>query len=369
MEPLSTFAIISLVLSAALSIGGTIGTIFSNKKMNEQNLDYAREAREDAQAFEAEQAQAANAAGLEMFYKTQSPQARVEMLKNAGLSPGLIYGGNGMQGGASAGAKANGTAGPMPNMVSLFDGSLLSTLSNTMNNTANTLINKQNADTNEMGVKSQVEVNKSTIDKIDSEIEATMTAIEKMEAETQTEFVRKALMEQETLLKENMVTEANATLNSRINTADQMFKNLQKTYEEIENRVDLMNIEKKYKDDILKETKKNLQALTAKYWAEKGLSDAQRLVANAEEALKRKQADLTDAQKAHYNELVKNAKAATQQITDAINKDRWEELHYWEILFAKSNSPWSMISSFASGAYMEIVGNRAPYSWDVYKNE
>lgn len=366
---METFAIISLVLAAALSVGGTIGTIFSNKELNQAQLDYAREAREDAQAFEAEQAQLANAAGLEMFYKTQSPQARMDMLKNAGLNPGLIYSGNGMQGGASAGAKAVGTAGPQPNMLPLFDGSLLKTLSETLSNTSNTIINKQNADTNENIANSQIEVNKSTIDLIDAEIEQTMTTIEKIEAETQTEFVTKALKEKETLLKENEVIEANATLNTRINTADQFYKNLQKTYEEIEARVDLMNIEKKYKDDILKETKKNLQALTAKYWSEKGLADAQKLVAKAEEALKRKQADLTDEQKKLYSQQIKEAKAATQKITDEINKGRWEENHYWEIIFANSNSPWGIISSFATGVYMEIVGNRAPYSYDIYKNE
>lgn len=92
---MSTFAIISLVMSVIMAGAGMYAQHRANQQMIEQNnLN-----REDTQQFNAEEAEKARQANIDQYNVLYSPQAKVQQYKDAGLSPALMY-----SGGAAAGA-------------------------------------------------------------------------------------------------------------------------------------------------------------------------------------------------------------------------------------------------------------------------
>lgn len=100
------FEIISLIISV-LGMASQVAA-------NQQNISLAEENREDTQEFNAEQASLANEREINKYHTLYSPEARVEQLHRAGLSPGLIYGGNGISGTSTAGAQAQSGSAPIP---------------------------------------------------------------------------------------------------------------------------------------------------------------------------------------------------------------------------------------------------------------
>lgn len=110
MEP---FEIISLII-------GIIGMV-SQGIANQQNIQNAEENREDTQIFNAEQAELAHQREIDKYHTLYAPEARVEQLHKAGLSPGLIYSGTGISGTSTTGAQANASAAAIPTINPIAD--------------------------------------------------------------------------------------------------------------------------------------------------------------------------------------------------------------------------------------------------------
>ena len=81
-------------------------SVYNQQQTNQQNVDLARENREDQQAFATEAAQTANQVTEQQYNKLYSPSAKVQQLRDAGLSPGLMYSNGGYQGSGVLAAQA-----------------------------------------------------------------------------------------------------------------------------------------------------------------------------------------------------------------------------------------------------------------------
>ena len=151
--------IFAIIIGVMAAISG-IGSIISQSQTNKLNKELNEENREDQQSFSVEQAQKANAATESLYGKLYSPSAKVAQMKNAGLSPGLIYGMGGAGGQSSTqGAQASTPSNAAPVMNPIVDKNIMGTLLNAMGNIAD-IKNKE----------SGTDVNKANKNKIDAEI-------------------------------------------------------------------------------------------------------------------------------------------------------------------------------------------------------
>ena len=114
MSTSAIFAIIMLVISAASAAinmnqvnAANQANINATKDINTQNLEQQTETLEQQQQFSREAAAQSDAYTRGLFRDLYSPQARVQQLREAGLSVRLMYGQGGMGGTSStSGAQA-----------------------------------------------------------------------------------------------------------------------------------------------------------------------------------------------------------------------------------------------------------------------
>ena len=130
MDP---FSIAMLVMSAVAGIASIVSTAVANHK----NIKLAEETREDQQDFAAEQAQLSHERTQELYWKLYSPESKVNQLKSAGLSPGLMYG----MGGTGGSSSTSGAQAAMPNTAAPYvnpvvDSQMMNSLLNSMNKVA-----------------------------------------------------------------------------------------------------------------------------------------------------------------------------------------------------------------------------------------
>ena len=150
------FAIIMGVMAAVAGIGGIISQSQTNKKNEELN----EANREDQQRFSQIEAEKANTRTESLYGKLYSPEAKVKQMRNAGLSPGLMYGMGGAGGTSSTqGAQASTPSNAAPVMNPVIDKNIMGTLLNAMGNIAD-VQNKE----------SGTGVNEANKNKIDAEI-------------------------------------------------------------------------------------------------------------------------------------------------------------------------------------------------------
>ena len=117
------FAIIMGVMAAVAGIGG----IISQSQTNKKNAELNEANREDQQSFSQIEAEKANERTESLYGKLYSPSAKVTQMRNAGLSPGLIYGMGGVGGTSSTqGAQASTPSNAAPVMNPIIDKNIIS---------------------------------------------------------------------------------------------------------------------------------------------------------------------------------------------------------------------------------------------------
>lgn len=100
-------AIVIMGLAMLFStISSGIG-ISQTKKENEKNRQHEKELNEQSMNFSAKQAEIANQRSIENYLNFQSPQAQMNQIKEAGLSPSYMYNGSSSSGSLSSGAQAS----------------------------------------------------------------------------------------------------------------------------------------------------------------------------------------------------------------------------------------------------------------------
>lgn len=299
---MATSAIIALIfaiLGTAASVGTGIYANAQNKKIADQNIQEARATREDSQEFAREQQQTANNATYLMFNAMDSPQARVQQLKEAGMSPGLMYG-NG-SGSVGSHASATGSApGATPGTNAPF---------------INPLVNLQQSPT--QAIKEMVEAVKTSkesskiekeTEKAGYEINEIIAKTKKTEEETKTQVVTRNFTETQNKLAENQLKINNATIKQQIEIVEENVNLLKQNVNRTRQEIRGLRIDNQYKSKLYQSTLDLNSNLTTKYIAETAKAVADKTLTYAEKNLIDKQKELTEKQIAELEQKIRQAK-------------------------------------------------------------
>ena len=228
------FAIIMFVMAAVAGIGSTI----SQSVANEKNRELNETNREDQQSFSQIEAEKANERTENLYGKLYSPEAKVTQMRNAGLSPGLMYGMGGAGGTSSTqGAQASTPNVAAPVMNPIISKDIMGTLLNAMGNMA------------------EIKETESNVRKIDKEIDL-------IEEQTKTQVISQNGIELDNKLKEidlQYKGDTNQSIIDKLKAETEAIEgNYQKTLKEIEAlQIDVDNKQKLY-DVQLKKTAQDI---------------------------------------------------------------------------------------------------------------
>lgn len=329
-----------MIWSAIITaIAGIIGLIVShgeNSMTNAMNAGLARENREDAQAYNTQAANVANQRTINNYNQLYSPAAQVNQLKAAGLNPSLFYGKGGTGGTGQAAAMAAPANMPAPIMQPTIKGDWMTDIISSLNETIKTKTDREKTE-------SDIEVNQATVDKIYKDIEETDATIKKIEEETRTEVVSRELKEQEKRLKEQEVKFQQATFEDRVKMVSEMLRTQEETTNKIMREIDLLDIEKKYAEQLKKATLRNLNAQTAKLEAEKALVVAQEATERMRKILTLNEAVLTAQQCREVKQQVAVLESEERKLKDEISRERWKDKQYYRNR-PSGSTPWAIIS-------------------------
>lgn len=191
---MGAFDIAASGINSAMNFGLNLGLMDKQQEMNRQNLKHQYQYGEKS----------ANNADLrqrKQYFDLYSPEAKVNQLKAAGLSPGLMYGQQGGVGGGGAATGAQGggtglpgTSVPYGNYFDITQATLAAAQAEALKAQAN----KDNADAettrgdNNRGV--------AEIKGLEKNIEGIDANIKKMKSETKNQEAQAALAENESLL-------------------------------------------------------------------------------------------------------------------------------------------------------------------------
>ena len=115
-------ALIMGLISAAVGIGMTVYQNRQNQEINHQQQQFSIEQMDRAHHLNEQSAENADTRTRDLFSDLQSPTAKVNQLKNAGLSIGMMYGNGGNGGSIPTGSQAGGVNGTTPNAFpNIFD--------------------------------------------------------------------------------------------------------------------------------------------------------------------------------------------------------------------------------------------------------
>lgn len=270
MEPVSIFAIISLVMSVVM----TAGEVAAQAHANKENKENQQQLLNQQQQFATESAAEANRVSEEQYMTLYSPIARVRQIKEAGLSPGLIYGGTGVGGSGGTTAQA---ATPSPTSATINP--LLQ--SGQMNNVMNALKTLTEAKNTAEDTKNKVQTRtmvKAEIDKIYMDIKETEANTKKIQEETKTEVITQNFQILQNKLAELDVKFQNETFEKRVQTIEEEYNLIKENIKKTGKEIDVMDIEYKWKPKLYENTIKLNSAQIE-------LLGQQKLVAIAQEAL------------------------------------------------------------------------------------
>lgn len=309
MATTAIIALIFAILGTAASVGTGIYANAQNQRIAEENWNQANASREDSQQFAAGQQENANRATINMFNTLDSPEARVQQLKNAGLSVGLMYG-QGGTGGTHSSAMAGAPAGGAANVAPFI----------------NPLVNLQQNPTE--AIKELVEAEKASKEgnkaekeakKVDYEITEIIANTKKIEEQAKTEAVTRNFTNTQNKLAEKQLEFETATLDKRIEMVDEnvnlIKQNVNKTRQEVKG----LRIDNQYKGQLYQSTLNLNEELQKKYIAETAKAVADEVLAKAEAKLTDAKTELTKEQKKELEQLVRQEK---------VKADEYEEYGY-----------------------------------------
>lgn len=212
--------IISNALNNQNNLAITQQTNATNMAINEAQIAYAQQAAEDA-----------DTRTRNLFNDLYSPNARVQQLKDAGLSVGLMYGQSGIGGSGAAGAQAN-TPSMIPAQSTQMSPLLSAELAAMLANTA-----KTQAETENINAKTQTEKANLPL------IEQTTELVKQQTKNAETESVK---MLQEI---DNMVAQKSLILEQQKDTkAAAELKQAQKEFQETQNAISKIDLS--YEDEL-----------------------------------------------------------------------------------------------------------------------
>ena len=226
-------AIFAIIMGVMAAVAG-IGSIISQSVANEKNRELNETNREDQQSFSQIEAEKANERTENLYGKLYSPEAKVTQMRNAGLSPGLMYGMGGAGGTSSTqGAQASTPSVAAPVMNPIVNKDIMGTLLNAMGNMA------------------EIKETESNVRKIDKEIDL-------IEEQTKTQVISQNGIELDNKLKEidlQYKGDTNQSIIDKLKAETEAIEgNYQKTLKEIEAlQIDVDNKQKLY-DLQLKKT-------------------------------------------------------------------------------------------------------------------
>lgn len=309
------FAIIFGVMAAISGVGSIISTSVANKK----NRELSEENREDQQSFAAEQAQVANRGTESLYGELYSPSAKVAQMRNAGLSPGLLYSIGGAGGSSSTqGAQASAPSNQAPVMNPVIDKNIMGTLLNAMGNMAD-IENKE----------SGTGVNEANKNKVNAEIKL-------VEEQTKTQVISRNSIELDNKLKEIDLQYKGETMQSNIDKlkaeTTAIEGNYEKTLKEIEAlQIDVDNKQKLY-DVQLKKTAQDIIE-----------SKSRVTLQAAQTALTKTQNDKEKEEILKIIEETKRISKETEKLGIEVSKGEIE------LAFKEQRERWEILEKAASG--------------------
>lgn len=348
---MGTFAIISLIFGVIMSAASMAATAHANK----QNEDLAKEMQENQQQFNAEQASLANEQQRQNYWDMYSPESKTQQLRDAGLSVGLMYGGGGVPGSGAGGYQAQSSAPSVPMMNPLIQSGQMGEMMNmlkTITESKKTTEETKNLETER--------------EKMNAEMNKIYSDIERNNSEIDLNGVKKAQMELQNV-SQNLQNMFDATtFDERVKSVEQSVKNMQKQWEIYEQQVNALDIENKYKEDLLTAQYNLMVAQAADEWSKTGLNNANTELAKQKTQLAKIDQALHAAQAAKnvqeiaYLEQQKNKIEQEVELTKSYigywntitEREQWYMDNFEEIESAKNTGGtfWSMCGKAVQNA-------------------
>lgn len=248
-------AIISIIAAVIAATMSGIG-IWQADKANKQNQQLAIENREDQQAFATQAAKQANQATEHRYWNLYSPSSTVNQLKAAGLSPGLFYGQGGSSGQNVSAAQAIAPGSAPATVNPIIPGDMFSQIFG-------------QTDWNEVRkTDSDIEVNKTTIEKAQHEMDEIDAKIKLIEEQTKTQAVTRMGEELKNKYQELENEYAEKSMSDRLGMLTDQRNIMKATYNKTLKEIEGLDIDNKNKQELIDLTKKRMAAETAKLWAE-----------------------------------------------------------------------------------------------------
>lgn len=312
---MGVFEIIMLILSAA-SAAATIGTnVWTNQQnmaLTQQQIDMARENREDTQAFNRYEAELAQRRLEQNYHRLYSPQAQVQQLKRAGLSVGLMYGMGGTGGGTATGQQAASPAAGTGSVIPYINPMTgIGQPSDEMMKALEALKTKSETKKTEEETENLKAI-RENLDKQNQEIDARIT---NLEAKTNTELISQAKIATENRILEIEEKWKDLDEQARIrllnNEADLMKKQEDETGEKIRG----LEIENDNKQALIDLNKQMIQQQMAELLARTLLETQKAETEYAHEELMKAQ---TDNEKRKWNNLYEERKKIQAETEKAL---------------------------------------------------
>lgn len=271
------FGLLAIVLTAVLGVAGNAITNAQNKKNADEQLQKQQE-------FSHNEAELANQRALENYWSTQSPKARLEQINEAGLSPGLMYGGNAAGGGVNMTSQAATPNANLPIMQNPLAG-----IGDVFENI------KKLKESENIGEDTQKI--KSEIDKIKSEIEVNNATIEQIATENNLTEVLTANSKIDGIMKQIEVEIAEGTKQNRIEIVATQLKNMKNEGEKLLKEIEGLTIDNTNKQRMYDATISKIAAETTLLYKQCIKTDAETLLVKANTALTTEQTNLTFAER------------------------------------------------------------------------
>lgn len=304
------FGLLAVVLSTVIAAA-------SSAVANSQNMQNAEQLQNSQQQYNHDEAWLANERALSNYFTTEAPAAKVQQLKDAGLSVSMMYGGTGAGGGVTAGtqAQAGMQSAPVVNPVlgqglnDMFQN--LKTMADTENTKEDTDKKKQEIE----NMKSEIDVNNATIEKIATDNNLTNVRV-----------LNEAFDGQ---MKQIELQIAQATANDKIKivaqTANQLENANKKLLEEIKGlEIDNDNKQKMYDAQLRK-----YSAEISLIWKQHGLVAAQTQLADAHKNLAGAQSALAGSQ-VQLNYIERQIKWKDLERADTLTAQINAQIALWE---------------------------------------
>lgn len=288
------FGILAAVLSAVIGV-------VSNSITNAQNQQNANEQLANQQQFSHNEAELANQRALENYWATQSPESRVQQYKNAGLSVGLMYGGN-AGGGIGVTSQAATPAANLPVMQS--------PMANGLNDLFENI--KKMQETENIG--EDTEKKKQEIENLKSEIEVNNETITKIATENNLTEVLTSNAKLDGSIKEIELEVSEGTKENRIQIVAEQLNNMRLEGEKMLKEIEGLQIDNNNKQRMYDATLKKMAAETSLLWKQVIKTEQETLLVKAQTALTSEQTNMTFAERQNAYQEFKNLKSLNAKI-------------------------------------------------------